>query len=231
IEFFIIRRFSRAPRLLLTVATIGLSQLLVVAGTLMPRWWGKTIFAAERLPDPFDVSIEIGNQTFGGTEVLAVIVAPLLMLALAGFLRGTDLGIAVRAAAERSDRAALLGIPVRRLQTLVWVVASVLSFVGIFLHAGVFGFGGASTLSPQALVFALGALLLGRMDNLPAITVSAVALRLLEQGILANNPSQPGRTYVVLAAVLLAVLVFRRGTRSRSATDAVSTWSVADEVR
>ena len=85
VEFFIIRRFSRSPRLLLTVATIGLSQLLVVAGTLLPRWWGKTIFAGERLPDPFQVSFDIGNQTFGGTEVLALITAPLLIAGLALF--------------------------------------------------------------------------------------------------------------------------------------------------
>ncbi|MCB1031965.1 MAG: hypothetical protein KDA95_11540, partial [Acidimicrobiales bacterium] len=37
VELAIIRRFTRAPRLLLSVATIGLSQLLMVAGLLLPR--------------------------------------------------------------------------------------------------------------------------------------------------------------------------------------------------
>lgn len=37
-ELGIVRRFWKAPRLLLTVATIGLSQLLVVLGLLLPRW-------------------------------------------------------------------------------------------------------------------------------------------------------------------------------------------------
>ncbi|MEZ5180188.1 MAG: hypothetical protein R2746_18395 [Acidimicrobiales bacterium] len=153
---------------------------------------------------------------------MAVIVAPLLLLALALFLRGTDLGVAVRASAERLDRAALLGVPVRRLQTLVWAVAATLSFVGLFLHASIFGVGGASTLSPQALVFALGALVLGRLDHLPAITASAVALRILDQGVTANNPSSPGRTYVVLAAVILVALVFRRASNRRSDVDGAS---------
>lgn len=231
VELAIIRRFFRAPRLLLTVATIGLSQLLIVAGILIPRLWGRTIFADQRLPEPFAAHIEIGSQTFGGTEVLAVIVAPLLLIGLALFLRGTDLGVVVRASAERADRAALLGIPVRRLQTLVWMVAAGLSYVGVFLHAGIFGFGGVSSLSPQALVFALGALVVGRMDHLPAITASAVALRILGQGVDANNPSDPGRVYVVLALVLLAVLVVRRASGARSATDSVSSWTAAEEVR
>ena len=231
VELAIIRRFARAPRLLLTVATIGISQLLIVCGLLMPRLWHQQIFASQRIPDPISASVNIGSQHFGGSEIVAVILAPLLLLALALFLRGTDVGIAVRASAERSDRAAGLGIPVRRLGTLVWMVAAVLSYAGLFLHASIFGVGAASTLSPQVLVFALGALVIGRMDNLPAVAVSAVALRVLGAGVDANNPSSPGRTYVVLAAVILVTLVFRKaGNRRRDAEDAGS-WSAADEVR
>ena len=52
-------------------------------------------------------------------------------------LRLTDTGTAVRAAADRSDRAALLGIPVRRLEAQVWTLATVLSFCSVALTAGV----------------------------------------------------------------------------------------------
>ena len=41
-EFLVVRRFRRSPRLILTVATIGLSQLLVVLSLLIPRIWGQT---------------------------------------------------------------------------------------------------------------------------------------------------------------------------------------------
>ncbi|MBA3282771.1 MAG: ABC transporter permease, partial [Acidimicrobiia bacterium] len=231
VELVIIRRFARAPRLLLTVATIGLSQLLIVCGVLLPRLWGKDIFADQRIPDPFGAQIELGSQTFGGSEILAVVLAPLLLVALAGFLRGTDVGVAVRASAESSDRAALLGIPVRRLQTVVWAVAATLSFVAVFLHASIFGVSSAGALSPQVLVFALGALVLGRLEHLPAITAAAVALRILGQGVDTNNPSSPGRAYVVLAAVVLVALVVRRSATRRRDTDASESWNAADEVR
>jgi branched-chain amino acid transport system permease protein len=231
IELLIIRRFARAPRLLLTVATIGLSQLLVVVGIQLPRLWGKTIFADVDLPQPFQFHRDIGSVTFHGADLLAMIVAPVLLALLALFLSGTDVGIAVRASAERADRAALLGIPVRRLGTLVWIIAAVLSFCGVFLAASINGVSAAGTLSPQALIFALGALVLGRMDHLPAITLSAVALRVLEQGVLANNPSSPGRVYMVLAGVLLVALVFRRASTRRSDVDATSSWTAAEEVR
>ena len=230
IEMVIIRRFFRSPRLLLTVATIGLSQLLIVCGLLLPKLWHLQIFADKRIPDPVPWKVSIGTQLFGGSEILAVILAPVLLIALGLFLRASDLGIALRASAERSDRAAVLGIPVRRLQTLVWAIAAVLSFVGVFLHASIFGVGGAAALSPQVLVFALAAMVLGRLDHLPAVTASAVALRILGQGIDANNPSSPGRTYVILALVVLAALVLRRASVQRKDVDG-SSWGASDEIR
>lgn len=231
VELAIVRRFARAPRLLLTVATIGLSQLLIVCGLLIPRLWGEKIFTDQSIPDPFQARVVLGSVVFGGAEIVAVIVAPLLLVGLAIFLRGTDVGIAVRASAERADRAALLGVPVRRLGTLVWAIAAVLSFAGVFLQVSIFGYSAASALSPQALVFALAALVIGRMDHLPAICASAIALRVLDQGVAANFPSDPGRIYPVLALVLLLVLVLRRASTRRVDVDTASTWSSIDEVR
>ena len=45
VEIIVVRRFRRSPRLILTVATIGLSQLLVVLSLLIPRIWGQTPIA------------------------------------------------------------------------------------------------------------------------------------------------------------------------------------------
>ena len=230
VELAIIRRFFRAPRLLLTVATIGLSQLLIVCGLLLPRLWGVKIFTNQALPDPFTARVELGSVVFGGSELLAMAVAPLILVALALFLRGTDVGIAVRASADRTDRAALLGIPVRRLQTLIWGVAAALSFVGVFLQVSIFGYSGAGALSAGALVFALSALIIGRMEHLAAITASAIALRVLDQGVAAKYPSDVGRIYLVLAVVLLVVLALRRVSTRRQDVDAAAL-NAADEVR
>ncbi|HTN99726.1 MAG TPA: hypothetical protein VL068_03525, partial [Microthrixaceae bacterium] len=231
IEVFIVRRFTRSPRLLLTVATIGISQLLVVSGLLLPRLWHKDIFSKERIPDPFNFGITIGSQHLGGSEILAAVLAPAVLLALAAFLQFSDLGIAVRASSDRTDRAALLGIPVRRIQTFVWMVASTLSFLGVFLHASIFGGGGTAALSAQVLVFALGAMILGRLEHLPAIAFSAVVLRLLGRGVEVNNPDAPGRIYVVLAAVLLIALALQRKAGNWRRSSGVEAWRVAAEVR
>ena len=73
---------------------------------------------------------------------MALVVAPLALLGVAVLLRYTNIGIAIRASAERADRASLLGVPVKRLQTVVWALAALLSFIGVFLQAGIHGLPG-----------------------------------------------------------------------------------------
>ena len=106
VERTLINRFCRAPRLVLTVATIGIAQLLTALALFMP----EVVRLQERragptLNPPFDVRVEIGGVFFDDNDLMVFIVVPLVLLALALFLRYTRVGIAIRAAAERSDRA------------------------------------------------------------------------------------------------------------------------------
>jgi branched-chain amino acid transport system permease protein len=64
---------------------------------------------------------------------------PAAMIAVAVFLGTTRLGTAIRGSAERSERALMLGIPVAWLSTLVWSIAAGLSFLALFLRAGILG--------------------------------------------------------------------------------------------
>lgn len=230
IELAIIGRFSKAPRLILTVATIGLTQLLVVCGLILPVWLWDTRPTTLRLQPPFEMDFELSPMVFSANDVLALVVAPLAMAAIAYFLMRTAAGTAVRAAAERRDRAALLGIPVRRLQTLVWVIATVLAFLALYLRAGVlglpFGFAG----SFNVLLAAFAALMLGRMVNLPAIALAAVSLGVLELAVDWNAES-PLLIQPILALVIVVTLLVRRQSASRVDADEVSTWQAVGEER
>jgi branched-chain amino acid transport system permease protein len=230
VELAVIRRFFRASRLILTVATIGLSQLLTVSALLLPGLWGRDP-TSQRIDVPLSWSFTVEPIVFDADHLLAVVVAPLALAAVAGFLRRTSYGIAVRASAERADRAALLGVPVGRLQTLVWVIAAVLSFVGVFLRAGILGLPLATTLSVGALLFSVAALVLGRLTNLPAVTLAAVALGVLEQAVIWNHSRDPELVYPVVAGVVLVTMLLRRRDTGRAEVDAVSSWQAADEVR
>jgi branched-chain amino acid transport system permease protein len=229
VELAIIRRFRNASRLVLTVATIGVTQLLAVLAILVPRWWGRSA-ASQRLPAPFELTWEIGSFVLSGNDVIALVIAPLAMAGVALFLNRTLLGVAVRAAAERSERAAMLGIPVGRLSTVVWGMAAVLSFLALFLRAGILGVPLGSALSITALVQALAALVIGRLVNLPAIAVTAVALGVLEYGVTWNMNSPLATAPIMATAVLVALLLQRRDV-ARAATDTTASWRSVDEVR
>ncbi|MEJ7584464.1 MAG: hypothetical protein WKF43_10360, partial [Acidimicrobiales bacterium] len=68
VELVVIRRFFRAPRLLLTVATLGLSQLLVAFSILMPRLWDVRLLA-NRIDPPFDFTFEISPLIFSANDL------------------------------------------------------------------------------------------------------------------------------------------------------------------
>src|SRR4029079_14861506 len=130
----------------------------------------------KRLDAPFDLEVTVGDVVFNANDIIALVVAPIDLIALAIFVRQSAVGVAIRASADSADRASLLGVPVKRLQTLVWSVASLLAFIAIFLRAGILGLPVFGALTVGVLLRALAALALGRMTNLLAIGVNAVAL-------------------------------------------------------
>ena len=168
--------------------------------------------------------------TFNATDLLTVIVVPICFIALGLFMRRSTFGTAIRASAERGDRAATLGIPVKRLHTIVWVIASVLAYVAMFLRAGVVGLPVGQVLGPSFLLQALAAAVIGRMERLPTIAIAAIGIGIVDQAM----TFQPGNRAafndaVLFLIVLFALLLTKRPSVTRSGD--VSTWQAAREVR
>lgn len=231
VEFLLIRRFFDASRLVLTVATIGMSQLFIVAALLLPRIWGNQALNTSSISFPGNVELTIGTQLFGADAIAAVAISAAALIALAVFLGRSNIGIAVRASAERSDRAASLGIPVKRINTLVWVIAAVLSYLGVFLRASILGIPMSATFSLTSLIAALCALVLAGAACLPAVALTAVALGILEQGVSWHAADDPTLVYVMYAVVVFVGLVLKRTGRTRAAAEDTSSWHIADDPR
>ncbi len=229
IEFALIRRFRHSPRLVVTVATLGITQLLVVIGILIPRWWGRNL-ASERISPPLDWKLTVGQVILNSNHMIALVVAPLMMAGVAWFLARSRYGVAIRASAERGDRAAMLGIPVGRLNTLVWAIAAAMSFVALFVRSGIIGVPLGYAAGFSALLQSLAALVIARLERLPTVAVAAIALGLLESGVRFNSDT-PAAAYPIMAAVMFIVLLVQRTKYTRRDTDAVSTWRGAEEVR
>jgi branched-chain amino acid transport system permease protein len=229
IEVLVIRRFTRAPRLVLTVVTIGLSQLLVVVSLLIPRIWGEAPIGTASVSFPWQFHLWV--QPLTQDDLVAAVVAVLALAGVALWSQRTDVGIAVRAAGDRRERALMLGIPVNRLQTVTWVVAGVLSFLSVFFKACILGLPLDPTFSLTALVTALAALALGGFTDLPAVAASAVALGVLEQGVAWNETSNPVLYLAVLAAVVLGAVLVRQLTAGRALRPTLVSWTLAGGAR
>ncbi len=76
---------------------------------------------------------------FTGDHLVAVITVPIVLVALRMFLTRSRVGVAVQAAADSNERALLLGIPVRRLSRITWMVSAGLSGVAAMLSAPILG--------------------------------------------------------------------------------------------
>jgi branched-chain amino acid transport system permease protein len=217
VEVAVIRRFRDSSRLVATVASIGLAQVLgffelLIIGEILKQPLFQSGFSV-----PISFSVDIGNKTLLGDEILVVAVVPFIIAGLAWFLLKTDAGVAVRAAAENADRALLLGIPIRRLSTIVWALAGGLATLTFMLKAP---FAGAAPSAGQGIVVllpALAAAVVARMESLPIAFGAGIGLGIMESVVRWNSGGgSPTFDKVVFLAVILVALLLQRGKLSRA---------------
>ncbi len=231
VEIAVIRRFAQAPRLVLTVATIGLAQLLGGLELGIP----KLVFGVESpILGAFETpltstTVILGPIVITGDHMLVAAVVPVVVGILAWFLRRSLAGTAIRAAAENTDRARLLGIPVRNLTTLVWIIAGMLAALTWVLKAPFLGATPAAIAGPAVLLPALAAAVVARMESMPVAFIAAVGLGVVDQ-VVRWNTTSPELIDVVLLAVIVVALLLQRGTTSR-AHDADGGWRDAELIR
>ena len=231
VEVLVIRRFARAPRLILAVATIGLAQVLNGISILIPLKWSG--LSSAKFETPFKAHFTIFPVVFNGNYLAAIVAVPIVAVGLTLFLRYTDYGVAIRAAAENGERALLLGIPVRRLSTIVWAIAGFLSALAVILRVPILGFQSFNSVSGGGfalLLRTLAAAVIGGMESLPVTAAAAIGLGIVEE-IGAWTFRNATYTDGLLLVVILAALLLKRGRFSRAMESGIGTWRVIQEVR
>ena len=208
--------FSTAPRLILTVVTIGIAQLLAASTLLLLRFFGQSNRIGSIIPfhTPVGGQITVGTLVLTGDHLVAVVAVLLVLGALVFFLGRTDAGIGARGAADSLERAQLLGIPVKQLSMLTWVVASVLSALGAILSAGVQGFQSTLLPGPETLLIPLAAAVIAGFESLTVAFAASLAIGVIE-GAVYWSYRQNSLVDVVIFAIILLALVLRRRSASR----------------
>lgn len=235
IDILIMRRFDRSPRLITTVVTIGVAQSLAVLGFFVPIWMGqKANNAASLAPTPYDRSVLLhnnrGQTVISGNDVAAFIVVIVLTVGLAAFLRYTRIGIALRASAENADRALLLGIPVKRVATVAWALAGLLSAMAIFVQSPLIGTPSDATLGFDTLLYGLTAAIVGRMERFGAALLTGLAIGVLITSSVIKFGDDSVAAAVMLPIILVALLA-QRGTMARARAMGEGTWQTVKQFR
>ena len=232
INLAIIRRFRNAPRLILTVATIGLAQILYGLALLIPIWIGG--LSAGRFATPFDVrSSPSSPMVFDGNYVLVLIVAPLVMLAFGRVPAVHRLrrrhprcrGERRPGESARHPRQAALDDRVGD--------RGLLSATAVILRIPLSASRPSQSVSGTGnalLLRTLAAAVLGRMENPRRTVVAAVGIGIFQEAA-SWQFSNTNVVDALLVVVILAGLFVQRDYFTRAAETGISTWRSIREVR
>ena len=201
VDRIVLRRVLGQPQFAIVMVTIGIGFVLRGVVSMVPGWGTETY--ALRAPYSGEVVRVAGLAA--SAEQLAVIVMTLaLCAALYGFFRFTRVGVAMQAASQNQLAAYYMGIPVARVNSIVWAIsAGVAAFAGIllapltFVHMNM-GFIGLKAF-PAAVI--------GGFGSIPGAIVGGLIIGLVES--LSGFYLPEGFKDVAAYVVVLLVLVIR----------------------
>lgn len=201
VEFCCFRFIKKGHELAPLLATIGM--LIAINEAIVHA----TDAAGLAYPSPFgDESLEVGPFLVR-TDYLAVMVAGVICFALLFLLiHKTRFGRAMRAVAERPEAAQILGVSVRRINVLTFVLTSAMAgLIGFFTAVSV------GSARPDLAVFVTGkglvVMVLGGLGSLPGAILGGLVLGVLEF----EATWFLGATFrdILAFVILFAILVFR----------------------
>lgn len=211
VERFVLRPLRpRGP----TVQTVGTVAVLGMLIALAAQVFGTT---PTRTANPFPPgSVAVGNSVLQSSQIGLFFSAVVITGAFFALFRFTDLGMAMRGAAQNRRAAALMGVNPNRTTTMAWLLAGTTAGVGGVLVAA------ANNLDPYNLSLqvlpAYVAALIGGLGNLPGVLLGSLIVggvlgavpALGEIPLLGEIARQSGAPQVFLTAVTFIVLA-RRG--------------------
>jgi branched-chain amino acid transport system permease protein len=200
-------RFANRDPLGKMLGTLGFALILL---GLMFNLWRSQDARVFRLPTGTR-RFEIFDSRVTWTQIVAVLFALAVVGGVTVFLRVTKIGTAMRAIANDREIASLLGVPVRRVETVAWLGSGVLCGVVGLLLEDLFGSLDMGTMT-FFVIPALAPVLIAQMRRLWVGFFAAFVIGVVEAELNASNwdwPSEYRKTTPYVFAIV-AVLWFAR---------------------
>lgn len=172
VQRIFLKPVEKAPVLTNVIVFIG---LLVIFNSMSGWIFDHTI---KPFPSPFPTEGFLVSKYLGGHEIGSMLVTLVVLVAIYAFFRFTPLGLAMRAAAQNPDSAALVGIRVSWMLALGWGLAAAIGGVaGMMIAPVVF-------LDPNMmsgiLLYGFAGALLGGIDNPWGAVIGGFVVGVLE---------------------------------------------------
>ena len=199
VERAVIRPILGQPQFSIVMLTIGIGYIARGLITMIPGIGTET----HMLPVPYKDQIwRFGDVVINAEQVAVIVVTGLLCAALFALFRFSRVGIAMQAASQNQLAAYYMGIPVKRLNGMVWgLAAAVAAVAGLllapitFVHANM-GFIGLKAF-PAAVV--------GGFGSLPGAIVGGLIIGIVEalSGFYLPEGVKDIAAYVVVLVMLM----------------------------
>jgi branched-chain amino acid transport system permease protein len=205
IERLVLRPLVNQPQISLFMATIGLSFFIEGLAQLL---WGANVRGLDLgiQDEPIAWISDRSGINISKFDLMAALIAAVLVTALGLFFSRTRIGRALRAVADDHQAALAVGIPLQQIWGIVWAVAGFVALVAGLLW-------GARNGVQFALTFvalkALPVLILGGFESIPGAIVGGVIIGVGEKvgefywGPLLGSGIETWLAYVIALVFLL----------------------------
>ena len=199
LERLVIRPVLGQPALSIVMLTIGIGYLLRGLVTMIPGIGTET----RTLAVPYkDATLHWGGLIVGAEQLVVIAATMLLCALLFAMFRYTRLGVAMQAASQNQLAAYYMGIPVQRINGMVWALAGMVAAIaGLLLAPITFVYANMGFIGLKAFPAAV----VGGFGSLPGAIVGGLVIGVIESlsGFYLPEGFKDVAAYIVVLIMLM----------------------------
>ncbi len=200
-----IRPLLNAPELSTLLSTLAMSYILLNIGRII---WPRPL----TVTTPFDETLQLGNILVTESSVMSIILVAVVIAVLYLFLKNARLGKEIQATAQNRKGANLIGINVKGIYDITFIISAALAALGGVLVAPVWQ--PSTSMGQYVLLKGFAILVVGGLGNLGGCIVIGLAAGVAE-ALFGNYVSSYYKEGFLFVIMIIALFIKPEGLFSK----------------